>query len=153
MAHREDIREFLEALEFDSHTIIDWGSGSKPVERYVKHNNCNFIRVDQNVNPAYPPHYKVDIQKALLIKQADFAFCIEVLEHTLDPLSVLINIYKNLKPGGTLYLSVPFLYPEHGENDYLRFTRHALKAYTEQAGFKEAFINEITDGFVMEARK
>lgn len=150
MAHREDIRAYLEGLTV-SGVVIDWGSGSKPVSKYVK-GRAIFATIDNN--PDVKPDKLHDIQLSIVIDQkADHAFCMEVLEHTTKPQTVLENIYKNLKKDGTLHLSVPFLYPEHGENDYLRFTRHGLRYYAEQAGFKDINIWEITDGFLMEATK
>lgn len=151
MAHREDIRAYLEGLTV-SGQVVDWGSGSKPVSKYVK-GNARFHTVDQN--PNVNPDTLVDIQErgSGYVPEADHAFCMEVLEHTTDPRSVLGNIYDNLSERGYLHLSVPFLYPEHGDNDYLRFTKNGLKYYAQAVGFVEINIWEITDGFIMEARK
>lgn len=134
---------------------MDWGSGSKPVQRYLKDVEDS-IKIDKN--PLVEPDILVDIDRPLgyvlnpfMEQQADHAFCMEVLEHTVDPLAVLKNIYDNLKPGGMLHLSVPSLeYPEHGE-DYLRFTKRALEHYASQAGFRNIHIWEIEQGYIMEA--
>lgn len=151
MGHREDIRAYLEGLEVTG-TVIDWGSGSKPVQKYVKSNNVKFITVDKN--PDVNPDILADIQQQpVFTGEADHAFCMEVLEHTTQPYWVLKYIYDNLKSGGILHLSVPFLYPEHGEEDYLRFTRHGLRYYAKQAGFKDIDIWEIDQGYIMEAVK
>lgn len=149
MAHREDIRAYLESLTV-SGQVIDWGSGAKPVMKYVK-GNASFHTVDNN--PKVQPDTLTDIQDHIFITEADHAFCMEVLEHTTAPQLVMNNIYKNLKKGGMLHLSVPFLFPEHGDNDYLRFTRQGLKHYAQESGFKDINIWEITDGFIMEAVK
>lgn len=158
MAHREDIRAYLEGLTV-SGKVIDWGSGSKPVENYVK-GNANFVTVDKN--PLVEPDILTDIDRPILAKfinpfmeqLADYAFCMEVLEHTTNPLTVLKNIYNNLKVSGRLYLSIPSVsYPEHGEEDYLRFTERGLRLLTETAGFKDINIWEIDQGYLMEAVK
>lgn len=154
MGHREDIRTYLESLTVEDAIIIDWGSGSKPVQKYINHIGCEFIRIDQNHNDQWPPTFLWDIEKHIVMPyKADCSFCMEVLEHTTDPQMVFQNIYDNLKVGGTLHLSVPFLYPEHGEEDYLRFTRHGLRYYAEQVGFKDINIWEIEQGYLMEATK
>lgn len=150
MAHREDIRAYLEALTVEGQ-VIDWGSGSKPVIKYVRGDKAMFHTVDKN--PDVNPDSLKDIELPLSITKADHAFCMEVLEHTLNPWAVLENIYVNLKDGGKLHISVPFLYPEHGEEDYLRFTKYGLKAYAEMTGFKDVKIWEIIDGYIMEATK
>lgn len=151
MAHREDIRAYLEGLTVEGQ-VIDWGSGSKPVMKYVNGDKAMFHTVDKNsqVNPDTLADIGFPVAR---ITNADHAFCMEVLEHTTDPLQVLCNIYENLIVGGTLHLSVPFLYPEHGDEDYLRFTSQGLRYFTGAAGFNEIKIWEITDGFLMEATK
>lgn len=150
MAHREDIRAYLEGLTVTGQ-VLDWGSGSKPVMKYVKGDRAMFHTIDSN--PAVNPDTLTDIQVPIFITWADHAFCMEVLEHTLDPLAVLKNIHNNLKDRAMLHLSVPFLYPEHGENDYIRLTKHGLYAFTKMAGFEEVAIWPITDGYLMEAVK
>lgn len=150
MAHREDIRAYLEGLTV-SGLAIDWGSGTKPVKKYVK-GTAVFRTIDKN--PSVTPDKLHDIKLPIVIDQkADHAFCMEVLEHTTDPGAVLKNIYSNLNTGGTLHLSVPFLYPEHGEDDYLRFTSIGLRYFVEAAGFRNVGIRDITDGFILEAIK
>lgn len=149
MGHREDIRAYLESLEVKG-KVIDWGSGSKPVSKYVK-GGTKFYTIDNNRDVL--PDRLHDIQKPITIFEADHAFCMEVLEHTTDPRTVLFNTWYNLKNGGMLHLSVPFLYPEHGENDFLRLTRYGLRYFAEDVGFRDIKIWEIQQGYLMEAVK
>lgn len=152
MPHREDIRAFLENITVTGR-VLDWGSGSKPVSKYVKNQGAKFTTIDKNVH--VEPDILGDVQNPELdiVSSADFAFCMEVLEHTTDPLQVLKNIRMNLKYGGKLYLSVPFLYPEHGDEDYIRLTSRGLRYFASEAGFQDIEIHEITEGFIMEATK
>lgn len=155
MGHREDIRAYLESLEVNG-LAVDWGCGAKPVRRYVK-GNAKWLCIDKNpqVNTTEINFQLHDITEDVITLYDDFdhAFCMEVLEHTTDPLAVLRNIYRNLKEGGVLHLSVPFLYPEHGDEDYLRLTSQGLRYFAEKVGFKEIEINEIEQGFIMKAIK
>jgi len=49
-----------------------------------------------------------DIQKGVPFKDKfDAIFCLEVLEHLVDPVRAVENMRKSLKPGGCLILSVP----------------------------------------------
>lgn len=58
----------------------------------------------------------------------DCVVCCEVLEHIKHPERCCAEMFRILKPGGVLILSVPFLYPLHGDpNDYTRFTPDALR--------------------------
>jgi len=67
----------------------------------------------------------------------DSVFCSQVLEHVRDPLSVLEEFNRVLKPGGVLLLSVPHLAYLHNEpHDYFRYTEFGLKHLTERAGFE-----------------
>jgi SAM-dependent methyltransferase len=68
----------------------------------------------------------------------DTAFCLEVMEYLWDPLTALRNINRLLIKGGFLYISIPFLYPEHPPKgkDLMRYTRHGAKKLLEKASFE-----------------
>ena len=59
----------------------------------------------------------------------DYVVCTEVIEHTLRPWDALAEIWRILKPGGLLFLSVPFNFRIHGPlPDCWRFTEHGLRS-------------------------
>jgi SAM-dependent methyltransferase len=59
----------------------------------------------------------------------DYVVCTEVLEHTLRPFDAIAEIRRILRPGGYLFLSVPFNFRIHGPlPDCWRFTEHGLRA-------------------------
>lgn len=67
----------------------------------------------------------------------DTVFCNAVLEHVRNPVEVLDEINRVLKPGGYLYLAVPFMQPEHlVPTDFQRYTLDGLTNMVENAGFK-----------------
>lgn len=67
----------------------------------------------------------------------DAIFCSQVLEHVADPLKVLQEFHRILKPGGVLLLSVPHLAYLHNEpHDYFRYTEFGLEYLTQKAGFE-----------------
>lgn len=71
----------------------------------------------------------------------DFILCTEVLEHTQQPFQVLRELARVLKPGGHLFLSVPFIYPIHeSPNDYWRFTTHGLALASRSVGIRPLYI-------------
>jgi len=63
----------------------------------------------------------------------DYVVCTEVLEHTLKPFAAVEEIWRILRPGGMLFLSVPFNFRIHGPlPDCWRFTEHGLRAILEK---------------------
>jgi SAM-dependent methyltransferase len=79
---------------------------------------------------------------------ADAVVCTEVIEHVRDPLTLLEEIRRVLKAGGTLILSVPFTWHIHDEpRDYWRFTEFGLRLLAERAGFAIVSLRP-TNGFL-----
>jgi SAM-dependent methyltransferase len=57
----------------------------------------------------------------------DVVLITQVLEHVPDPVAVIGEIQRVLKPGGTLLLSVPSIFPQHGSpGDYWRYMPQGL---------------------------
>jgi SAM-dependent methyltransferase len=66
----------------------------------------------------------------------DHALLLDVLEHLPEPGECLAEIHRVLKPGGTLTLQVPFLYPVHDAPlDFHRWTRFGLINAARRHGF------------------
>jgi SAM-dependent methyltransferase len=77
----------------------------------------------------------------------DSALCIEVIEHCPYPSSVLGEIARVLRPGGTLVLTVPFLWPLHDPpNDFCRHTPWSMERLVRSAGFSRVDV-EPTGGW------
>ncbi len=60
-------------------------------------------------------------------QSVDVVLSLELLEHVPDPNSVLAEIARVLKPGGTVMVSVPSTVPRHDDNDFWRFTAQGLQ--------------------------
>jgi len=57
----------------------------------------------------------------------DVVLCTQVLEHIREPVAVVAEIWRILKPGGTLLLTVPGIFPQHGSpGDYWRYMPEGL---------------------------
>jgi SAM-dependent methyltransferase len=74
---------------------------------------------------------------ALPDKSQDCVICIEVLEHCVNPMAAAGELIRILRPGGALFLTVPFLSGFHGHSqsqsgahsdypDFWRFTHQGL---------------------------
>ncbi|MFH1077817.1 MAG: methyltransferase domain-containing protein [Patescibacteria group bacterium] len=68
----------------------------------------------------------------------DETMCVTVLEHIDEPNAVLQEMSRVTKPGGTCFVTVPFIYPFHSSpNDYYRWTLEGLRLVAARAGFEE----------------
>lgn len=66
----------------------------------------------------------------------DAIFCNAVLEHVENPAEVMVEFARVCRPGGYLYISVPFLQPEHKDpTDYQRYTEDGLRKLVSDHGF------------------
>ncbi len=66
----------------------------------------------------------------------DIVVCVAVLEHFDDPHRAIAEIYRVLKPGGRIIISVPFLFPIHdAPGDYWRFTKYGLAKMFERGWY------------------
>ena len=100
--------------------------------------------------PDYHPDIVGDVHD-LPLKDAsvDAVICIALLEHVEEPHRAMKEIYRVLKPGGYLFVYVPFLYYYHPMpgyyGDFYRFTYDGLKYLTRD--FKEVEIQNVRGAF------
>jgi SAM-dependent methyltransferase len=72
----------------------------------------------------------------------DTVFCFEVLEHLPHPQRAVAEMFRVLKPGGVLLVSVPHLSRLHEEpHDYFRYTTYGLRRMLEDAGLQPSSIS------------
>ena len=58
----------------------------------------------------------------------DGVICAQVLEHRQDPEAIVGECFRVIKPGGYLYLAMPFIFQYHlSPDDYYRWTLSGLK--------------------------
>lgn len=127
--------------------LLDLGCGNKPYS--VIYNEISGESVGCDV--PFSLHRKAAVEVLCYAEDMDSHFssgsfdtvlCTEVLEHTADDRKVVSNIYKVLKPGGSLLISVPFTYVMHeAPHDYRRYTYYGIRDILEKNGFevKSAF--------------
>lgn len=82
--------------------------------------------------PDYNPDIVADIHHLPMSENSVGAiFCIAVLEHVVDPIRAVEEMYRVLEKGGLILIYVPFLYYYHAEKgyygDYWRFTEDSIK--------------------------
>jgi SAM-dependent methyltransferase len=106
--------------------ILDCGSGF-PMQDY---SNVINLEIEQ-----YPNTDVISVGEALpfLSDSFDAVFSFSVLEHVKDPFNSASELVRVLKPGGTIYASVPFLQPVHAyPHHYFNMTEQGLRSLVEE---------------------
>lgn len=117
--------------------VLDAGAGDcayRPLFAHARYESADFCQVDK---PYGEIDYICDLA-ALPVEDGryDLVLLTQVLEHVQEPMAVLRELHRVLKPGGALWLSAPLFFPEHEiPHDYFRFTQYGLRYLLEHAGF------------------
>lgn len=111
------VGDILEDVKKKGGMALDCGSGRRPV------NEQHLVQVEIT---AFPNVDVVAVNQALPFADAcfDAVISLDVLEHVNDPFLSAREIARVLKPGGVLYVDIPFLQHEHGyPHHYFNMTR------------------------------
>ncbi|MFA5258248.1 MAG: glycosyltransferase [Opitutales bacterium] len=122
--------------------FLDIGCGVMPYKSLVTNapsSVSRYIGMDMVSNI-----YKADVdlrwdgrQMPLEDASVDCAMATQVLEHCPEPMILLKEARRVLKPDGLLFLSVPFIWPLHDvPYDFYRYTPFALEKMLAEAGFE-----------------
>ncbi|MEM6749759.1 MAG: class I SAM-dependent methyltransferase [Planctomycetota bacterium] len=80
-----------------------------------------------------------DIDAALDGRRFGAIFCLSVLEHCEQPFAMAERLTDLLRPGGSLVVSVPWVFRFHGyPSDYWRFTHEGVKKLFPRLEFDDA---------------
>ena len=115
--------------------VLNAGAGHRDISPLVDGELYN-----QDIKPAprvdfEGPLHEVPVEDEFF----DTIICNAVLEHVENPEEVMREFHRVCKRGGTLYLTVPFMQPEHLDpTDYQRYTLDGLKRLVERHGFEVA---------------
>ena len=121
--------------------LIDLGCGKVPLFATYKGHVSSVTCLDWG-NSMHPnPHLdqEQDLNQPIAYPDSSFDSIIlsDVLEHIRKPEELIREMHRILRPGGHVIMNVPFYYGLHEQPfDYYRYTRHALKSMTEDAGFE-----------------
>jgi SAM-dependent methyltransferase len=113
--------------------VLDVGCGEMPFRGFLARDvEYQGIDVPEAVSFGMRNHPEIALFDGLHIPFPDNSWdgilCTEVLEHTYDPETLVAEMLRVLRPGGTLLLTVPFAARvHHAPHDYQRFTRFGLR--------------------------
>jgi len=121
--------------------LLDIGAADRWIEAKLS-TNAIYVALDfpatgQDLYGATPDVFADAARLPFANASFDGVVCLEVLEHVADPAAVMLEIARVLKPGGTGWLSMPFLYPVHDAPfDFQRFTEHGVRRDVSRAGLQ-----------------
>lgn len=118
----------------DHDLVLDAGAGDAPYRELFAHAHYETADFDRS----YSSTYMCDLTS---IPVADDRFhrilLTQTLEHVPDPLAVLRELHRVLRPDGMIICSCPLFYEEHMQPyDYYRYTQFAHHYLFERAGFR-----------------
>lgn len=116
--------------------LLDIGAGSSPYKKNIKHSR--YVAVDVEDRGGGGEVIRGDLTKGVPLPDAtaDIILCTEVLEHLPEHGKAMSELFRLLKPGGVLIVTVPFVWVLHeAPNDFYRFTNYGLQHLLVAAGF------------------
>jgi len=138
----------LRHAEYVAGTVLDLGCGSRPYESFFNGAVKRWVGADYPAS-GHPPALSVDLfadamKLPLANESFDAVLCTQVLEHVPEPLDLLQEARRVLRPGGHLVLTAPQYNGLHGEpQDFFRYTRYGLEHLGRKAGFEVRLIEPI----------
>lgn len=125
--------------------VLDVGCGEKPYEHLILSNpkissysGIDLINGKEYKEGVKPDFYWNGITFPFEEGSYDSALATEVLEHCPDPQITLLEIFRILKPGSPLVLTVPFIWPTHeAPHDFYRYTPFGLRHLLTKVGFEQ----------------
>jgi SAM-dependent methyltransferase len=131
--------------------VLDFGCGSSPYKSLISFKTYTGLDFENEGHPIGNSNIDVFYDgKEFPFNDSyfDSVICTEVLEHLPDDKLSMNEIYRVLKPGGKLLISVPFIWNEHEiPYDYRRYSYMGLSQLLENCGFKVLEINKTTRFF------
>lgn len=117
--------------------VLDIGGGRKA--KYAQYLPDRAVLHSVNIDPSIAPTYLVEPGERFPIEDGRYAkaICLNTLEHVYDTAFMIEEIHRVLEPGGTVHITVPFIFRIHGHPD--DFSRHTPSWWREtlmRAGFE-----------------
>lgn len=125
-------------------SILDAGAGECVYRKEFAH--CDYKAIDLAVGEDQWNYSNLDYIAPLHDMPVedntfDAILCTQVLEHLEWPRESVKEMYRVLKPGGKLYITVPMAQNEHQTPyDFFRYTSYGLKSICNHAGFHKVSI-------------
>ena len=123
--------------------VLDAGAGDGPYRHHFDHANYEAADFQQVPGKTYSGnHYICDLSEIPVAdNRYDLVLFSQVLEHIAEPVAVLQELRRVLKPGSRIWASAPLFYEEHEQPyDFYRYTQFGLRRLFEETGFRHVEI-------------
>jgi SAM-dependent methyltransferase len=150
----ELVREVARELSSDA-VVLDVGAGDAPYRELFEHTNYRTLEWHASEHEGAEGADILASADAVPVDDdsCDAVLLTEVLEHIPEPLAVLRELRRILRPGGRLVLTVPFVWQLHElPHDYYRFTDAGLRSLLDRAGFVDVEVHARNDCFTTVAQ-
>ena len=123
---------------------LDVSAGQCRYKPFFAHSQ--YVALDSAIGNVSWDYSKIDVfgdAHTLPIKNDSIDVCVNAtsLEHYLEPRQVFHEFARVLKPGGQLFLYVPFIHAEHEVPfDFYRYTRYGLAYFCNRSGLEIQFL-------------
>jgi SAM-dependent methyltransferase len=132
-ARRHLFQRWLAQIPEEKLCILDVGGRIQPYRALLKGREQKYVAVDMRHSPLVAVVATAE-QIPLRDEQFDLVICTQVLQYLQDPARAVAQMYRLLKPGGHLLLSVPAAYPRDSEHECWRFLPAGLQALVSSFG-------------------
>ena len=125
-------------------SILDAGAGESVYKKLFSH--CSYKAIDLAVGESRWNYANLDYvgflhEMPIEDEIFDAVLCTQVLEHLEWPRESVKEMYRVLKAGGKLFMTVPMAQDEHQiPYDFFRYTSYGLQSICKHAGFREVKI-------------
>jgi SAM-dependent methyltransferase len=122
-------------------TVLNAGAGDRDISHVlpgkIVNQDIETGLHNDNIH-VYSPLHEIPVEDG----HFDAILCNAVMEHVRNPHEVMTEFHRVLRPGGVLYLCVPFMQPEHLDpTDFQRYTADGLAQLARDHGFT---VREVT---------
>lgn len=139
------LRAMNENLPLFRGRFLDVGCGKMPYREYISKHSAieEYVGLDIETAIEYDANVKADftwdgITMPFDEESFDTAMATEVLEHCPDPMIILGEINRVLKPGGLFFFTTPFFWNLHEvPHDEYRYTPFSIERILRAAGFTD----------------
>ena len=134
------LESVIKPLAIKGLRCLDVGCGDRPYEYLFQSGHYVGVDVKSSGRPLemkQPDYFYDGVTLPLQDDSFDMVMSTQVLEHVPNPSEFLKEIARPCKLGGTVIISLPFVYQEHEEPyDYFRFTQFGIEELLKNAGLR-----------------